>query len=88
MYYSSFVFQVPSTRPGTYKHRFKDRLFKTVKVSLLASLPSLVYHLNSGWEKMQVEKLRDDSNYLRDQPGTTLRLTGPREKTWIKSFNF
>ena len=88
MYYSSFVFPVPSTRPGAYKHRFKERLFKTLKVSLLASLPSLVYHINLGWEKMEVKKLHDDSNHLRDQPGTTLRLTGLRKKTWIKSFNF
>lgn len=57
-------------------------------MSLLDSLPSLVYHLNLGWEKMEVKKLCDDSNYLRDQPGTTLRLTGLRKKTWIKSFNF
>ena len=88
MYYSSFVFQVPRTRPGTYKYRFKERLFKTWKVSLLASLPSLVYHLTLGREKIEVKKLRDDSNYLRNQSGITLRWTGLREKTWIKSFNF
>lgn len=73
MHCSSFIFQVHSKRPAVSvrKYILKEWLFKSLKVRLLSSLPSSVYHLSLGWEKMEDKKLCCQSNYLSDQPGTT-----------------
>lgn len=89
MHCSSFIFQVHSKRPAVSvrKYILKEWLFKSLKVRLLSSLPSSVYHLSLGWEKMEDKKLCCQSNYLSDQPGTTsilaARITGLRKQFLI-----
>lgn len=72
MYYLSFVFQVHNIKPGIEKCQeiYIERMIKSLKMRRLASLLSSVYHLNLGWEKMEIKKLCGESNYLSNQSGT------------------